>query len=652
MNKLVLSLLVAISLSLSLSTSQAARTVDNHLTAQDLQRFQSVFVSALASNDLQSIYYAVLNIEPTSADEKKQLCQKLNKLHEDSKLNEFEKDFYLVGASRILKCTEKLPGEQLSKIYAAFKTPAASSQEIFYRVATHKYLGVQIEEATVAKIVKNLQELLKKDDTLSNLGYAFSVATELGPSAAFIADRIEDAIVQADEVDGKLLQFEGGLSITALIINGAFKTAKTFDKALPVSPEQTVKFASYFLSRRSVQTAKGAHVLIEALKTLSTSSNKIAPICVQLIGNGQLIADSPRLTVAVVDLLGKPLSPAPQIVFAKISLKKDNSVLAEKVSFTSKSSDKTTYEADLSSYKPARALYVADISVDSSYTQKLNFKVLGKVKVQQLEIGVGELDASSAVKKQNVAYPNKLKEQLSADNTQKVLLKTTLVEESQATKPITVHQAFVRFYNKENDEEIIYVAEQDSSKAYKFDMDVGARAGDFKYRSGLYEMYLIVGDSSISNSFQWLVAEIEIKFPANNPVGGAKKQPVRSPLPEIEHQFRVPDKRPSRIVSDVFTGLCLTPLVLLLVFWSKLGINIDNFTFHPSTIGFHLGFGGILVLFTVFWLKLNMFETLRLLIPIAIFTFLCGNRLLRRLYAQRIAKNPSSASSSGAAATS
>lgn len=78
----------------------------------------------------------------------------------------------------------------------------------------------------------------------------------------------------------------------------------------------------------------------------------------------------------------------------------------------------------------------------------------------------------------------------------------------------------MRFYNKETDDEIIYVAEQDSSKAYKFDMDVGARAGDFKYKSGLYEIYLIVGDSSISNSFQWLVADIEIKFPANANQGG------------------------------------------------------------------------------------------------------------------------------------
>lgn len=65
----------------------ASRTVDSHLSAQDLQRFQSVFITALSSNDLQSIYYASLNIEPTNAEEKKQLCGKLSKLHEESKLN-------------------------------------------------------------------------------------------------------------------------------------------------------------------------------------------------------------------------------------------------------------------------------------------------------------------------------------------------------------------------------------------------------------------------------------------------------------------------------------------------------------------------------------------------------------------------------------
>jgi len=72
--------------------------------------------------------------------------------------------------------------------------------------------------------------------------------------------------------------------------------------------------------------------------------------------------------------------------------------------------------------------------------------------------------------------------------------------------------AFVRLYNKKTDKEIIFVAEQDSSKAYKFDMDVGNNGKNFNYQSGTYSIYLTVGDASLSNSFEWLVAEVQLKF--------------------------------------------------------------------------------------------------------------------------------------------
>lgn len=425
-------------------------------------------------------------------------------------MQNFEKDYYLIGANRNLHCATKIPEALLSKVYSSLDSELATTQEIYYRLATHKALGVQVSEAAQAKIVKRLQEVLKKDDTLSGLGYAFNVAIQLGPSASFIVDRTEDAIVQADEVDGRLLQFEGGLSITALILNGVFGVSKAFNKPAPVTADQAVKFANYLLSRRSVQTAKGAHVLIEALKTIS-SADKVSPICIQLIGNGQLEAQSPTLNVAIVDLLGKPLSPPVTSLSAKISVKKDGSVLAEKIQLVSKSSDKTTYAADLSSLKPGRGIYQAELNGDGVYKQKLQFKVLGRVKVQTLEVGIAESDASAATRKQSVSYPNKLKDTLTADSTQKLLLKALLVDES-TSKPIAVHQAFVRLHNQETNKEIIFVAEQDSSKAYKFDMDVGNQGKNFNFQNGLYNIYLTVGDASLSNSFEWLLADVQLKF--------------------------------------------------------------------------------------------------------------------------------------------
>lgn len=93
----------------------------------------------------------------------------------------------------------------------------------------------------------------------------------------------------------------------------------------------------------------------------------------------------------------------------------------------------------------------------------------------------------------------------------------------------------------------------------------------------------------------------------------------------------MPEKRPARIVSDVFTALCAAPLLVLFVLWSKLGVNVSNFRFSVSSIGFHVGFGAILALFGVFFWKLNMFETIRYLIPLALVTFFFGNRLLRSI---------------------
>ena len=110
----------------------------------------------------------------------------------------------------------------------------------------------------------------------------------------------------------------------------------------------------------------------------------------------------------------------------------------------------------------------------------------------------------------------------------------------------------------------------------------------------------------------------------------------RSPKPEIVHQFREPEKRPSRFVSDVFTVLCAVPLLVLFILWGKLGINLSNFSFSLSGLGFFASFGSILTLFALFWLKLNMFETLRYLIPLAIVTFFFGNRFLRSIARKQV----------------
>jgi oligosaccharyltransferase complex subunit delta (ribophorin II) len=98
--------------------------------------------------------------------------------------------------------------------------------------------GQKISDASVSKLLKSMQSALKKDDSPLkyssifivldfviiqdfktkinySLGYIFHIAANLGSTGNFAFNHIEDAIIQADEVDGQFLQFEGGLSITS-----------------------------------------------------------------------------------------------------------------------------------------------------------------------------------------------------------------------------------------------------------------------------------------------------------------------------------------------------------------------------------------------------------------------------------------------------
>lgn len=404
------------------------------------------------------------------------------------------------------------------------------------------------------------------------------------------------------------------------------RLTKSAGKPVPISAAQAVKFANYLLSRRSVQSPKGVSVLLEVLTTLSETS--VAPICIETIGTGQLPAESPSVNIKVVTLVGKAVASISSVT-GKVAAKKTPSTpLIASQAFTAKSSDKTVFALDLASAKPSAGMYTVDVTA-GSFTQQLLVKVLGKIRVESLELGVGDSDSSSALKMHKLSHPNKLSEHLSADAQQKIVLKAVLVEEA-TKKPMLVHQAFVRFENKATNEEIIFVAEPDSSKTYRFDLDLSVRGVDFAHRSGSYDVELIVGDASISNSFRWPLAEIALNFAQEaKPKGECT---LRKPKTEIKHMFREPDKRPPVVVSTFFTAICAVPLVLLVGIWMKLKVSIS---IPFSAWFFHLGLGAILLLFYVFWVRLNMFETIRYLLPLALFTFIAGNKLLRKIAAAK-----------------
>jgi len=529
-------------------------------------------------------------------------------------------------AAAALGCPLTL-GSEASAAVTSSLGDGASTASIFFAANTLVSTGTGLDSA---KVSKALTAALKKDDSLLSLGLAFHTAALLDGDLAKFFDRIEDAVVQADEVDGKMLQFEGGLSVTSVVLTGAARLATKTKKLLPVTGEQAVKFANYLMSRKSVQQTKGAFHLLEAVLTMSNNPQYI-PISVSLASPVSLSSDNPHLVVSVTDLAGGSPPAAMEVVLDTATRQQDGAVVAAKQSLVHMvTTDK--YTVDLMTANPPAGFYELVLSAvpakpDPRFVGNtkvvLNVKVLTSISVTNAELKITDADQSTDGRTAKLTFPDTAPS-VSVDHKEVVQLTFSVLDSNQ--EPMLVHQAFVKLTHVLSGSEIIYVAEPDKiDDIYKFELDLGAAAADFGSKSGEYLVSVVIGDAVITNPTAWEAAKINIAFPE---AAAEKEASIYDPKPEIRHLFREPEARPASVVSNTFTLLCLSPFLVMLGLWVKLGVNISNFPLSVSSVGFHLGLGSIFLLYTLFWLQLNMFQTVKYLVVLGVVTFLCGNSLL------------------------
>lgn len=428
----------------------------------------------------------------------------------------------------------------------------------------------------------------------------------MGNAGKFALTHVEDLVAQADEVDGRMLQWDGGLTTTGLLLTGILR----LPGIKPLTQVQADKFATYLLTRKTVQHPRGVVTLFDSVTALTNSG--ISPVSIGFIGSSQVVGENPNLKIRISDIMGQPLKPAPSTVTAQSATRvTDDVVIISKQPLTP-SKDATEFILTLAKVQPGQ--YRLSIAAGSD-SASLIFRVLGPVALNWLEAGLGDADGSSAPRLTKLNYPDKLTSVLQADSSQHLIVRFSLSH--------SVHQPFLRL--SAGKREIIFVAEQDSSKAYKIDVNL---ASELTY-SAVFDMELILGDSIMSNPLRWSFGSVDVKLGTAEP-----KQPIiRGPRPEIKHMFRPAEKRPPQVVSMMFTALAAAPLLLLLIVWLKLGINLSNFSI--SALTFHTGLAGIFGLFTLFWLKLDMFTTCGWLLPLGGFTFLAGHHVLSKLAKQK-----------------
>jgi oligosaccharyltransferase complex subunit delta (ribophorin II) len=230
------------------------------------------------------------------------------------------------------------------------------------------------------------------------------------------------------------------------------------------------------------------------------------------------------------------------------------------------------------------------------------------------------------------------------------------VKSKLSNKPTTVQQAFIRFSG--NGLEATFAAQLISDK-YSLILNMRDAGSKLLYRSGDYKVELIVGDAFIDNSFVRDLGVAVLSFPPSSQLPIVENVYVAKP--EIAHKFREPEPRPSKTTSFAFTCLVLSPCAILVLgvshdvsfifIWNLVLIFVCNSFAKilvvgldiklPGGTGFiysviFLGFVvGIFALYALFWLQLNMFQTLQYLLPLAVGATIFGNLALRARAAKR-----------------
>lgn len=601
-------------------------SVSSHVTNSDRSRYSSIFSGLLNTNsDTASIHYAILgsSLLGDAIPNSGQLCAHLGGSSGETSA---EILFQASTAAASLGCPLTLSAEASNAVKANL-AEGATTASIYFAAKTQVSVGSKLDSPA---ILSALTKAVKKDDSLLSLGLAFHTASLLEGDLTKFFDRIEDAVVQADEVDGKLLQFEGGLSVTSVILTGAANLAIKAKKKLPVTGEQAVKFANYLMSRKSVQQAKGIFHLLEAASTMSSNPQHV-PLSVSLASAVAVSSVEPNVVISVTDLLGGNPG-AMSLVLDTATRLEDGAVVAAKQPLihmvtTSK------YTVDLMAANAPPGFYelvltANPVKADPRFVGNtrvlVTVKVLATIEVVDVELRITDSENGGRGNVKELAFLKAAGPAIQVNHKEHISMSFT-VQDSVSHKPMKVHQAFVSLTHKASGAEIHYIAEAGSDSNYKFELDLNNAAADFNSQAGDYSVNVILGDAVISNPASWHAATVTINFPE---LEDAMAAGIYDAKPEITHMFREPEARPATIVSNAFTLLCLSPFLVMLILWARIGANISNLPFSISALGFHLGLGSIFCLYALFWLQLNMFQTIKYLVVLGIVTFLCGNNLL------------------------
>lgn len=460
-----------------------------------------------------------------------------------------------------------------------------------------------------------------------------------------ISGSVDKVLAQAVRSNG-VLSFSdpsSELAATSAVVLGLEALARQFSKPSLLSDSMLSELAAYFIQHKSAASVHTAFHVVSALAALSSDSPFRVPLVLSVapgVGTSLDAATQEEMLLTVSDVLGKPVEASGVIVsrFAAEGAKEGAKPLAKDKALKAAAGKQGEYRFDALSLKPALGFYELVASVQLSGKQLGKFIAVESARFTVKITGgatLGEIYAATsdtgnirdAVKTVTATFPAKAKETLKVTAFQHLHLGFFV---KAAGKTFSPQQAFARFVGKE--QQITVQVPSAADGKFALSMALDKVAGTFAHAAGVYTVTLFVGDALLSKSITYELGKVDLGF---NPTDNTDEDPEESAFAirkTIVHTFKTPEKRPPAIVALVFAGLVSAPILLLFTLLRIQGANTRLFPASGSGFINAMAFQGcivaILALFIVYWIGMNIFNTLFLLGPLGLCAAFSGKRAL------------------------
>eukprot|EP00899_Mesostigma_viride_P001914 jgi/Mesvir1/11723/Mv00104-RA.1 len=468
-----------------------------------------------------------------------------------------------------------------------------------------------------------------------------------------LAEEDEDGLVEfvGDEEDGDA----ASLIASAAILRGADALSAATGSPLAVDESKVFGLAALFLANKAVSEQVEAFYVADALSLLA--SNRLAVPLVLSLTRGSISVNAKvaqNLKVLVTDVMGKAV---PSLRLTLVTAVKDKKEVLSNVPLEFADGgyklDLMKVKPDIGAYKLTLQLTPEGAAAASRYTAgksnpSLELQVTGTVGVSDVVIGVVDNKAVIATTSlsggslpsglHRIKVYKSLETSLKASHLQTLAVKFSL--RSQASETVFApQQCFIELVPKTGGDPFVFLAAPDAKGDFSLSLDFLEAMEAMRYLSGTYSVELLVGDRFMENSFQWKLGMLELTLPeppAGTPSPKAAKERMAryKPKPEIDHMHRAPEARPASAVSLAFVGLIGAAFAGLLLVLFKLNVNVQGALKGPGAtfaVVFHLALLCMLVVLVAFFVKLNIFQALKLLFPLGGLALVSGYKTLSDL---------------------